>query len=60
MKVVELFVIVTILCLGSAGWWYAGTYLSELTDLGFSGVVQMTQEVVQGLYIEAREVVASR
>ena len=60
MKVVELFVILAILGLGSAGWWYAGPYLAELTDLGFSGVAQMTQEIVQGLYIEAKEVVATR
>ena len=47
MKFVELFVIVAVLSFGAAGWWYAGSYLTEISGAGFSGMAEMGQKANQ-------------
>lgn len=58
MKVVNVFVIVSVLCFGAAGWWYAGSYMSEIIEGGFSGLAQMGEEAIQGMFNAAGEAVA--
>ena len=58
MKFVELFVIVAVLCFGAAGWWYAGSFLTDIIDAGFSGIAEMGQEALQGMLNAAGDAVA--
>lgn len=58
MKVVNVFVVLTVLCLGAAGWWYAGSHVSDLVEGGFSGLVQMGEGALQGLLDGAGEAVS--
>lgn len=58
MKVLNVFLVVSILGFGTAGWWYAGSHMSELTDLGLSGLGQMIGEAFQGMLNAAGDAVA--
>ena len=55
MKFVNAFVVLAILCLGAAGWWYAGSHFSELREVNISEVGGMTEAVFQELLKEAEK-----
>ncbi len=56
MKFLEVFVIVSLLFFGAAGWWYAGGFVPDLSEISLSGLNRMTEEVIQGLMSSAQDV----
>ena len=54
MKYGELFVVVTILCLGGMGWWHAGSFAVDYIDVDFALVSQITDDVLRGALEDVR------
>lgn len=57
-KAMELFVVMTLLCLGAYGWWHAGAYVAENIDGEFSAEAEKVEWAVKTLLDEARTLIA--